>query len=157
VAVNDKVPHQLRNRLGISVAMRTYNAYRDLLASPRWQKLAAAGARQQRLLWAGTGTKDPTASDILYVEALAAPETINTMPDMTLLAFADHGTVESVLRVDGGDTEAVLAKYARQGLDEQALAADLQREGTAAFAQSWHDLLDRISERSAGLTWAKRA
>ena len=108
VAVKDKVQAQFRNRLGIAIAMRTYKAYRDLLASPRWQKLAAAGAQPQRLLWASTGTKDPAASDVLYVQALAAPDTINTMPEQTLLAFADHGTVNDAMRVDGGSAEVVL-------------------------------------------------
>jgi transaldolase len=157
VAVKDKVPDRLRNRLGIVIAMRTYKAYRELLAKTRWQKLVASGARPQRLLWASTGTKDSTASDVLYVEALAAPETINTMPDKTLLAFADHGAVKGVMRVDGGDAEAVLAEFASQGVDDQALAAELQREGTAAFAKSWRDLLQGIAAKSTVLTEARRA
>jgi len=157
VAVKDKVPDRLHNGLGIAIAMRTYKAYRELLASPRWQKLAASGARPQRLLWASTGTKDPAASDVLYVEALAAPETINTMPDKTLLAFADHGTAKSVMRVDGDDGEAVLAEFARHGVDDQGLAVELQRDGTAAFAKSWHDLLQTIATKSAVLTEARRA
>ena len=152
VAVNDDVADAFRNRLGIAIAMRTYKAYRDLLASPRWRKLAAAGARPQRLLWASTGTKDPAAPDVLYVEALAAPDTVNTMPEKTLLAFADHGKVTDAMRFDGGDAEAVLAELARQGVDDDALAARLQREGTAAFAKSWRDLLERIAAKSAGLT-----
>ena len=157
LAVKDKVPNRLRNGLGIAIATRTYKAYRELLASPRWQKLAASGARPQRLLWASTGTKDPAASDVLYVEALAAPETINTMPDKTLLAFADHGIVQGVMRVDGGDAEAVLADVARQGVDDQALAAQLQCDGTAAFAKSWRDVLQTIAAKSAVLTEARGA
>jgi transaldolase len=157
VAVKDNVPHRLRNRLGIAIAMRAYQAYRELLASPRWQKVAESGARPQRLLWASTGTKDPAASDVLYVEALAAAETINTMPDKTLLAFADHGTVKGAMPVDGGHADAVLAEFNREGVNDEALAADLQRDGTADFAKSWSDLLDRIAAKSKALTQAKRA
>ena len=148
VAVKDKVQDAFRNRLGIAIAMRTYKAYRDLLASPRWQKLAASGARPQRLLWASTGTKDPAAPDVLYVEALAAPDTINTMPEKTLLAFADHGNVKDAMRFDGGNAEAVLAEFTREGVNDEALAADLQREGTAAFAKSWSDLMYRIASKA---------
>lgn len=148
VAVQNQVSDTLRNRLGIAIAMRTYKAYRELLASRRWQKLAAAGARPQRLLWASTGTKDPAASDTLYVEALVAPDTINTIPEKTLFAFADHGKIRGELSADDGDTELLLAEFARAGVDPAALAARLQREGTAAFAKSWHDLLDRISEKT---------
>ncbi|HEY5291957.1 MAG TPA: transaldolase, partial [Burkholderiales bacterium] len=137
VAVKDRVSEEFRNRLGIAIAMRTYKAYRDLLASKRWQKLAASGARPQRLLWASTGTKDPTAADVLYVEALAAPDTINTIPEKTLLAFAEHGKVKNVLPVDEGYAEAVLAEFTREGVDDEALAAQLQREGTEAFSKSW--------------------
>ncbi|MDE2259948.1 MAG: transaldolase [Betaproteobacteria bacterium] len=144
VAVNDRVPNKLRNHLGIGIAMRTYRSYRDLLASKRWQKLAASGARPQRLLWASTGTKDPTAPDVLYVEALAAPGTINTMPEKTLLAFAEHGKVEHALPIDGGSAEIVLAKFAHAGIDNDALATALQREGTAAFSRSWDDLMQCI-------------
>ena len=152
VAVKDRVPAALRNRLGVAIAMRTYKAYRDLQAGARWQKLAAAGARPQRLLWASTGTKDPVARDVLYVEALAAPETINTMPEKTLLAFADHGTVKNALPVDGRNAEAVLAEFALAGIEVGALAGDLQREGTAAFAKSWHDLMNQISAKIDLLT-----
>jgi transaldolase len=152
VAVLDKVPGPLRNRLGVAIAMRTYKAYRDLLSGERWKQLAAAGACPQRLLWASTGTKDPAARDVLYVEALAAPDTINTMPEKTLLAFADHGRVKNVLRVDGGDAEAVLEEFARAGIEVGALAGELQREGTAAFAKSWHDLMKQISAKSDLLT-----
>ncbi len=151
VAVKDKVSAQFHNRLGIAIAMRTYKAYRDLLASPRWRKLAAAGALPQRLLWASTGSKDPAAADTLYVDALAAPDTINTIPEKTLLAFADHGKVRGVLPVDGGYAEAVLAEFTREGVDDEALAARLQREGTAAFAKSWNDLMSRIAEKVEAL------
>ncbi len=147
VAVKGRVSDELRNRLGIGVAMRTYKAYRDLLASARWQKLAASGARPQRLLWASTGTKDPDAPDVLYVEALAAPDTINTIPEKTLLAFAAHGIVKDAMPRDGGNADAVLAEFARQGVDHEALAADLQREGTESFAKSWNDLMSRIATK----------
>jgi hypothetical protein len=128
VAVKGVVPQELRNRLGIAVAKRTYKAYRGLLASPRWRRLAAAGARTQRLLWASTGTKDPVASDTLYIETLAAPDTINTIPDRTLLAFAEHGHLRGVMPVDGGDAEDTLAAFRRIGVDDAALATQLQRE-----------------------------
>lgn len=152
VAIQDTVPDVLHNRLGIAIAMRTYKAYCDLLASPRWQKLAAAGARPQRLLWASTGTKDPAAPDTLYLTALAAPDTINTIPEKTLLAFAGHGVMKSALPADGGDAEATLAEFARAGVDEAALAARLQREGAQSFTQSWNDLLARITSKNAALT-----
>jgi transaldolase len=157
VAIKDKVAQPLRNRLGIAIAMRTYKAYRELLASARWLKLAAAGARPQRLLWASTGTKDPAAPDLLYVEALAAPDTIDTMPEKTLLALAGHGEVKDAMRVDGGDAEAVLAEFARAGIDAAALAGQLQREGTAAFASSWRELMARIASKSAVLAKAPSA
>jgi transaldolase len=148
VAVADEVPGELRNRLGIAVGRRTYRAYRELLDSERWQRLANEGARPQRLLWASTGTKDPDAPDTLYIEALAAPFTVNTMPDKTLLAFAEHGTVGDPLPADGGDAEQVLEKFVRAGIDIDALAARLQREGANTFDQSWRDLLTSIeSER----------
>jgi transaldolase len=156
VAVKDKVPQALRNRLGLAVAMRTYKAYRELLASPRWLKLAASGARPQRLLWASTGTKDPAAPDILYIEALAAPDTIDTMPEKTLLAFADHGKVKGAMRLDGG-AEAVIAEFKRAGVEDGALAADLQREGAEAFAKSWSDLMSRIASKSEALAKAGTA
>jgi transaldolase len=125
-AVTAGVPDELRGRLGIAVAMRTYRTYRELLDSPRWQRLQNEGARPQRLLWASTGTKDPEASDVLYVEALAAPFTINTMPETTLLAFSEHGQVCEPLRVDGGDAEGVLAQYRAAGVDLDELAARLR-------------------------------
>jgi len=151
VAVQGVVPQELRNRLGIAIAKRTYQAYRALLASPRWRRLAAAGARTQRLLWASTGTKDPAASDTLYIETLAAPDTINTIPDRTLLAFAEHGQLSGVMPVDGGDAEDTLAAFRRKGVDDAALATQLQREGTLSFDKSWQDLLDRIASKSATL------
>jgi transaldolase len=157
VAIKDKVPLELRNRLGIAIAQRTYKAYRDVLASSRWHKLAASGARPQRLLWASTGTKDPAAPDTLYVEALAAPDTINTMPEKTLLALADHGKVKGAMRLDGADAEAVLAEFTRAGIENAALATDLQREGAKAFATSWSDLMEQIASKSAILKKAKRA
>jgi transaldolase len=147
VAVMDKVPDALRNRLGIAIAMRTFKAYRELLTSARWQKLAACGALPQRLLWGSTGTKDPAVPDVLYVEALAAPNTINTMPEKTLLAFADHGEVKGTIPLDGGDAKAVLADFAAAGVDCHRLAADLQREGTAAFAKSWNELMLSIAAK----------
>ena len=152
VAVKQEIAPAFHNRLGIAVAMRTYKAYRDLLASPRWQRLAQAGARPQRLLWASTGTKDPAAPDTLYVEALAAPGTVNTIPEKTLAAFADHGRVGAALPVDGGYAEAVLQEFRRQGVDDEALATRLQREGADAFTDSWHALLARIHEKSVSLT-----
>jgi transaldolase len=147
-AVMEEAPADLRGRLGIAVAKRTYRAYRDLLDSERWQRLANEGARPQRLLWASTGTKDPEASDVLYVESLVAPFTINTMPDKTLLAFADHGKVGEPLPADGGDAEAVLAEFADAGIQVDPLAARLQEEGADAFEESWRELLASIeSER----------
>lgn len=147
VGVKQEVAPQFHNRLGIAIAMRTYKAYRDLLASPRWQKLAEAGAQPQRLLWASTGTKDPAAPDTLYVEALAAPGTINTIPEKTLQAFANHGEVGTALPVDGGYAEAVLEEFRREGVDDEALAARLQRDGADAFATSWRALLSRIEQK----------
>ena len=150
-AVMGKVPKELQDRLGIAIAKRTYKAYRDLLASPRWRKAAGAGAAPQRLLWASTGTKDPKASDVLYIKALAAPDTINTMPEKTLLAFADHGALGEVLPEDGGDAETVIAAFAKAGVDDEKLAADLQREGAASFVASWKDLLNCIESKDATL------
>ncbi|KXV11453.1 transaldolase [Caballeronia megalochromosomata] len=151
VAVKDKVPPQLRNRLGIAIAKRAYQAYRELLASHRWRQLAVAGAQPQRLLWASTGTKDPDAADTLYIESLAAPDTINTVPDRTLHAFADHGELKGALPADGGDAEDILAEFARAGVDDAALAAQLQREGAESFDKSWNDLIDCIAAKSAML------
>jgi len=150
-AVQDKVPAALRNRLGIAIAGRTYRAYRELLDSHHSQCLADAGARHQRLLWASTGTKDPNASDVLYVESLAAPDTINTMPDTTLLALADHGQIRDIMPEDGGEAESVLAEFERAGIDVDALADQLQREGAEAFVKSWNALLERIVSKSEAL------
>ena len=147
VAVAKDVPAPLHNRLGIAVAMQTYKAAAGLFASERWQRLAAAGARPQRLLWASTGTKDPNAADTVYIEALAAPQTINTIPEKTLLAFADHGRVGTLLPADGGTSQAVLDEFKRAGVDTDALAARLQQEGVQAFATSWSGLMARIREK----------
>ena len=151
VAVGGKVSGELSNRLGIAIAQRTYKAYREWLASARVQRAANAGARAQRLLWASTGTKDPNASDTLYVKALAAPFTINTMPEGTLKAFEDHGEVGDILAPDGGDCEAVLARFAKAGIDIDALAVRLQEEGAASFVKSWNDLMACIDSKSAVL------
>jgi transaldolase len=147
-AVAGRVPAALTNRLGIAIARQTYRAYRELLASERWNGLAARGALPQRLLWASTGTKDPKAPDVLYIEALAAPDTIATMPDATLLAFADHGKVGDVLPADGGDAEAVVAGFGQAGVDVAALGEKLQRDGAAAFVASWKDLMERIAAKA---------
>ena len=149
VAARKKLASPFHNRLGIAVAMQTYKAYCDLLASHRWQRLAAAGARPQRLLWASTGSKDPNAADTLYVAALVGAGTIDTMPEATLLAFADHGAIESSMPADGGYAEAVLDEFRREGVDNAALAEELQRDGVAAFARSWHSLLASIQGKCA--------
>jgi transaldolase len=151
VAASSSVPAELRDQLGIAIAKRTYKAYRDVLDSERWQRAFNAGARPQRLLWASTGTKDPKASDVLYVKSLAAPFTVNTMPEKTLLALADHGDVGAMLPADGGDCEAVLAKFAPAGIDVQALATRLQREGADSFVASWNELMECIETKSAAL------
>ncbi len=151
VAVADKIQSEFQNRLGVAIAMRTYKAYRDLLATPRWVKLAAAGARPQRMLWASTGTKNPAVLDTLYVEALAAPDTVNTMPEKTLLAFAEHGKMNEALPDDGGYAEAVIAEFNREGINDDALAAELQSQGTKAFAKSWSDLMSRLASKCLAL------
>lgn len=151
VAIAGKVPAELTNRLGIAVAQRAYKAYLELLSSPRFLRAANAGARTQRLLFASTGTKDPKASDILYVKALAAPFTVNTMPDGTLKAFAQHGEVAAPLGPDGGDSEQMLAAFTRAGIDIDALAKRLQDEGAASFDKSWSDLMACIESKSAGM------
>ena len=151
VAVAGKVPAALHEQLGIAIAKRTYKAYRDLLASDRWLRLLNFGARSQRLLWASTGTKDPKAPDVLYVKALAAPHTVNTMPEKTLLGLADHGEIGPMLPHDGGDAEEVLARFRQAGVDLDALAEQLQREGAAAFVKSCEDLLACVAEKSATL------
>jgi transaldolase len=151
VAVANKVPEALRGQLGIAIAQRAYKAYRELLASTRWQRAFNFGARPQRLLWASTGTKDPKASDVLYVKALAAPFTVNTMPDATLKALADHGEAGPILSADGGNCEEVLAKFAAGGIDVDALAAQLQQEGADSFVKSWNDLMKVIETKGAAL------
>ena len=149
VAVAGKVPQALDNQLGIAVAKRTYKAYLGLLSSPRWMRAYNAGARPQRLLWASTGTKDPTASDVLYVKALAAPFTVNTMPESTLKALAEHGAIGATMPTDGGDSEEVLARFAAAKIDVQALSAQLQEEGAKLFVNSWNDLMGVIRSKSA--------
>jgi transaldolase len=152
VAVSKKVPENLRDKLGIAIGQRAYKAYRELLGSPRWKAIIAAGYNPQRLLFASTGTKDPNASDILYIKNLAAPDTVNTMPENTLHAFADHGEIGGVIPNDGGDCEQVLAEFRKAGIDIDALAAQLQTEGAAAFVKSWNDLMEVITSKAATLT-----
>ena len=151
VAASTRAPEALRDRLGIAIAKRTYKAYRDLLDSPHSQRAFNAGARPQRLLWASTGTKDPKASDVFYVKALAAPFTVDTIPEKTLKAFADHGEVGSLLPADGGDCEEVLAEFAAAGIDIDALAAQLQDEGAKSFVKSWNELLACIASKGEAL------
>jgi transaldolase len=153
-AVGDKVPAELRNQLGIAVAGRAYHAHLELLASRRWRDLEAAGARKQRMLWASTGTKDPKAAPDLYVSALAAPDTIDTMPEKTLLAFAASGSIKSVMAKDGVDAEKVLGAFAKAGIDVAALAARLQVEGAESFVKSWSELMKRIADKSSALATA---
>ena len=146
-AVIDRVPEQLRGRLGLAVGLQTYQAYRRLMDSDRWQRLANAGARVQRLLWASTSTKDPASPDTMYIDGLRAPHTINTMPESTLRAFADHGRVGEPIPADGGGAEATLAEFESAGIDVDALAATLQSDGARNFVQSWEDLLSRIDDQ----------
>ena len=153
-AVMGKVPDSLRDKLGIAIAQRTYKAYRESLVSPRWQRAFNFGARPQRLLWASTGTKDPKASDVLYIKSLAAPFTVNTMPEATLKALADHGELGAILPPDGGDCEEVLAQFAKAGIDVNALAAQLQDEGAKSFVKSWDELMAVITSKSAALKQA---
>ena len=151
VAVIGKVPVALNNRLGIAIARRIYKSYRELLASDRWLRLLNFGARSQRLLWASTGTKDPKAPDVFYVKALAAPHTVNTMPENTLVGLADHGEIGAMLPHDGGDAERELAEFTKAGVNLDALADQLQREGAEAFVKSWDDLMAQIAAKSAML------
>jgi len=153
-AVSGRVPPSLNNQLGIAAANRTYQAYRELLCSPRWQRAYNAGARPQRLLWASTGTKDPNASDVLYVKALAAPFTVNTMPEATLNALADHGELGSIMAADGGDCEATLAQFTRAGINIDAVGAQLQTEGAKSFVKSWNELMAVIASKSEALQQA---
>ncbi len=151
VAVTGKVPETLNNRLGIAIAQRIYKAYLDLLTSPRWMRAYNAGARPQRLLWASTGTKDPKASDILYVKSLAAPFTVNTMPEATLKALAEHEDVGATIPADGGNSEEELARFAGANIEIHALSRQLQEEGAKSFVQSWNDLMDVIGSKSSAL------
>jgi transaldolase len=150
-ATMEKVPDHLRDKLGIAIGQQVYKAYRDILSSDRWQRLANFGARPQRLLFASTGTKDPKASDVLYISGLAAPNTINTMPEKTLVAFGDHGNLTGSLPRDGGDCEAVLDDFRKAGIDLEQLAADLQSQGAKAFDESWQNLLSAIESKGREL------
>ncbi len=154
-AVAGKIPESLKNKLGIAIGQRCYKAYCDLLNSPRWKRAFNCGARPQRLLLASTGTKDPKASDILYIKALAASFTINTMPEQTLKAFADHGEIGSPMPADGGDCEAVLAQFTQAGVDLTALAAKLQTDGAESFVKSWNELMEVIDSKTAALAGAR--
>jgi transaldolase len=154
-AITTRVPEAMRNKLGIAIAMRTYKAARGLLASPRWQRIYNAGARPQRLLWASTGTKDPAASEVLYIKALAAPFTVNTMPEATLKALAEHGELGTILPADGGDCEEVLTEFAKAGINVDSLAADLQDQGAKSFVKSWTDLMAVIASKSSALSAAR--
>jgi transaldolase len=151
-AVANKTPDELHNQLGIAMAQRTYKAARAFLSSPRWMRVYNLGARPQRPLWASTGTKDPKASDILYIKSLAAPFTVNTMPEGTLKALANHTELGGLLPVDGGDCEEVIARFTKAGIDVDALATQLQDEGASSFVKSWNDLMEVISSKSAALT-----
>jgi transaldolase len=155
-AVADKVPAALRNRLGIAIAQRTYVAYRDLYESARWRKLAAAGARPQRMLWASTGTKDPDAPESMYAEAFAAPDTIDTLPEKTLLSLSRLDHLPPPMPTDGGDSLHVLAEFQRAGIDTDALALRLQKEGAEAFVKSWHSLMERIADKGRALGMARQ-
>lgn len=154
VAVSKKVPENLKDKLGVAIGRRTYKAYREWLATDRVKKIIAAGYNPQRLLMASTGTKDPKASDILYVKGLAAPDTVDTMPEKTLLALAEHGVLDGPMPVDGGDCEQVLAEFTKAGIDLDALAAQLQSDGAKSFVDSWNDLMSRITSKSAALQTA---
>jgi transaldolase len=150
-AVASKVPEQLHNQLGVAIAKRTYKAASALLSSARWQRVYNLGGRPQRLLWASTGTKDPKASDILYIKALAAPFTVNTMPEGTLQALATHTELGELLPTDGGNSEEVLRQFAKAGVDIDALAAQLQEEGAKSFVKSWNDLMAVITSKCDAL------
>lgn len=152
VAVATRVPEELKDQLGLAVGLDTYRAYRQVLDSDRVQRLENSGGRVQRLLWASTSTKDPAASDTLYVHGLAAPFTVNTMPDATLQAFSDHGEVGEPMPADGGDADAILARFRRAGVDHTEFAAKLQADGARQFVAAWNDLLARIAAQRAALT-----
>ena len=151
VAVAGKIPEALNNRLGIAIAGRIYKAYLEVLSDPRWQRAYNAGARPQRLLWASTGTKDPKASDTLYIKVLAAPFTVNTMPEETLKALADHGEIGAIMAADGGDCEKVLEQFAKAGVNADTLAAQLQVDGAKSFVKSWNELIAVIASKSEAL------
>jgi transaldolase len=151
VAVASKVPEALKNRLGIAISGRIYKSYLDLLGGHRYQRMLNAGARNQRLLWASTGTKDPKASDTLYIKALATPFTVNTMPEDTLKAFADHGELGPILPADGSDAENVLGQFAEAGVDVKSLADQLQDEGAKSFVKSWNELMAVIASKGEAL------
>ncbi len=151
VAANGKLPPALNDKLGIAIARRAYRKYRNLLGSPRWMRAYNEGARPQRLLWASTGTKNPKVSDVLYVEALASPFTVNTMPEGTLKAFADHGKLGDAMAIDGDDADAELAQFAAAKIDVRALADQLQEDGAKSFVKSWNDLMEVIGSKSAVL------
>ena len=151
VAVLDRVPDALRGRLAVAIGLKTYHAYRELMDSERWQRLANEGARIQRLLWASTSTKDPKSPDTLYVRCLSAPHTVNTMPESTLVAFHDHGVVDAPMPTDGGDADATLAEFEAAGVDVAALGAKLQSDGAKSFIDSWNELLKRIDDQVAAL------
>lgn len=151
VAVHDKVPPHLRNSLGMAACRQAYKAYRDILESSRFQRLANMGARPQRLLFGSTGTKDKTASDVLYVEGLAAPNTVNTMPDETLFAFADHGKAKGMIPRDGGNAEEILAAHEKEGVDLKALADKLQADGAASFVKAWRELIGGVEKKRGNL------
>lgn len=157
VAVEDNVPEGLRNQLGLAIAGRTYQAYLDLLVSPRYQRIYNAGARPQRLLWASTGSKDPKAPDTLYVQALTAPFTINTMPEKTLKAFADHGKIGSVMAAEGGESENILEEFSDAGIDIFRLADRLQEEGAKSFTKSWNELLAVLATKSTEIEKKSKA
>jgi transaldolase len=157
VAVKQTLPSAFQNRLGIAMARLCYRAQQELLATQRWQKLAGAGARLQRLLWASTGTKDPDALDTMYVTALAAPDTVDTLPEKTLLAFADHGELGEPMPHDGGDAQRVLEEFRRQSIDDLALAAKLQRDGVASFAAAWQIMLSRLQQKTMSLQSSRSA
>lgn len=150
-AVEGQVPAELENKLALAVGAEVYRAYCELLDSDRWRRLEGTGARPQRALWASTSTKTAGASDTLYVTGLAAPNTVNTMPDVTLEAFHDHGELAGTLPVDGGDCDAVLAAFAAVGIDKLALAAKLQTDGANAFVQSWDVLIAAIGAQTEAL------
>jgi transaldolase len=151
-AVLDQVPDDLRDTIALAVGLKTYQAYRELMDSERWQRLKNSGARMQRLLWASTSTKDPTAPDTLYVHCLGAPFTVNTVPEATLRAFYDHGHAGKPMPADGGDADETLAAHAAAGIDVDALAAKLQADAAASFVESWNDLMSIIDTQSAALT-----